>query len=77
MFPELPYRQDGDSHFGGAWFSRQLPVDKDFHSLRHTVVTAFKDHGVPLQCAAAILGHTKGSISDQKSDQGYILNGFL
>ena len=48
-----------------------------FHSLHHTVATAFKDHGVPLQYASAILGHTKGAISERKSDQGYILDGFL
>nr|WP_246880310.1 hypothetical protein [Aeromonas sp. MrichA-1] len=31
--------------------------------MRHTVATALKDHGVPLQYAAAILGHTNGAIS--------------
>ncbi len=62
---------------GGPWFSHQRPVGEAFHSLRHTVATVFKDHGVPLQYVAAILGQTKGAISDQKSDQGYILDGFL
>ncbi len=63
LFPELPHRQDGYSHLWGQWFSRHRPVDKDFHSLRHTVATLLKDHGVPLQYAAAILGHTNGAIS--------------
>ncbi|WP_425933905.1 tyrosine-type recombinase/integrase [Aeromonas rivipollensis] len=63
LFPELPHRQDGYSHLWGQWFSRHRPVDKDFHSLRHTVATALKDQGVPLQYAAAILGHTNGAIS--------------
>lgn len=63
LFPELPHRQDGYSHLWGQWFSRHRPVAKDFHSLRHTVGTALKDHGVPLQYAAAILGHTNGAIS--------------
>lgn len=63
LFPELPHRQDGYSHLWGQWFSRHRPVDKDFHSLRHTVGTVLKDHGVPLQYAAAILGHTNGAIS--------------
>ncbi|MCX0421872.1 site-specific integrase [Aeromonas veronii] len=63
LFTELPHRQDGYSHLWGQWFSRHRPVDKDFHSLRHTVGTALKDHGVPLQYAAAILGHTNGAIS--------------
>ncbi|MFM5093130.1 tyrosine-type recombinase/integrase [Aeromonas rivipollensis] len=63
LFPELPHRQDGYSHLWGQWFSRHRPVDKDFHSLRHTVATALKDRGVPLQYAAAILGHTNGAIS--------------
>ncbi|WP_411165872.1 integrase [Aeromonas sp. DSM 116730] len=63
LFAELPHRQDGYSHLWGQWFSRHRPVDKDFHSLRHTVATALKDHGVPLQYAAAILGHTNGAIS--------------
>ncbi|MCF3099385.1 integrase [Aeromonas australiensis] len=63
LFPELPHRQDGYSHLWVQWFSRHRPVDKDFHSLRHTVGTALKDHGVPLQYAAAILGHTNGAIS--------------
>ncbi|WP_253186664.1 tyrosine-type recombinase/integrase [Aeromonas sp. YN13HZO-058] len=63
LFPELPHRQDGYSHLWGQWFSRHRPVGKDFHSLRHTVATALKEHGVPLQYAAAILGHTNGAIS--------------
>ncbi|WP_052497111.1 site-specific integrase, partial [Aeromonas sp. L_1B5_3] len=63
IFPELPHRQDSYSHLWGQWFSRHRPVDKDFHSLRHTVGAALKDHGVPLQYAAAILGHTNGAIS--------------
>ena len=63
LFPELPHRQDGYSHLWGQWFSRHRPVDKDFHSLRHTVGTTLKGHGVPLQYAAAILGHTNGAIS--------------
>ena len=63
LFTELPHRQDGYSHLWGQWFSRHRPVDKDFHSLRHTVATVLKDHGVPLQYAAAILGHTNGAIS--------------
>nr|WP_256353734.1 tyrosine-type recombinase/integrase [Aeromonas sp. sif2433] len=63
LFPELPLRQDGYSHLWGQWFSRHRPVDKDSHSLRHTVATALKDHGVPLQYAAAILGHTNSAIS--------------
>ncbi|VXA79361.1 MULTISPECIES: site-specific integrase [Aeromonas] len=63
LFTELPHRQDGYSHLWGQWFSRHRPVAKDFHSLRHTVATILKDHGVPLQYAAAILGHTNGAIS--------------
>ncbi|MFZ3402864.1 site-specific integrase [Aeromonas salmonicida] len=63
LFPELPHRQDGYSHLWGQWFSRHRPLAKDFHSLRHTVATVLKDHGVPLQYAAAILGHTNGAIS--------------
>lgn len=63
LFTELPHRQDGYSHLWGQWFSRHRPLAKDFHSLRHTVATALKDHGVPLQYAAAILGHTNGAIS--------------
>ncbi|WP_235664792.1 tyrosine-type recombinase/integrase [Aeromonas veronii] len=38
-------------------------MPKDFHSLRHTVATILKDKGIPLQFAAAILGHTNGAIS--------------
>nr|WP_259265579.1 hypothetical protein [Aeromonas veronii] len=41
------------------------------------MATALKDHGVPLQYAAAILGHTNGAISERKFDPGYILDGFL
>ncbi len=63
LFTELPHRQDGYSHLWGQWFSRHRPLAKDFHSLRHTVATALKEHGVPLQYAAAILGHTNGAIS--------------
>jgi len=63
LFTELPHRQDGYSHLWGQWFSRNRPVPKDFHSLRHTVGTTLKDQGVPLQFAAAILGHANGAIS--------------
>ncbi|MDM5131406.1 site-specific integrase [Aeromonas piscicola] len=63
LFTELPHRQDGYSHLWGQWFSRNRPVSKDFHSLRHTVASTLKDKGVPLQFAAAILGHTNGAIS--------------
>lgn len=63
LFTELPHRQDGYSHLWGQWFSRNRPVPKDFHSLRHTVGTTLKDKGVPLQFAAAILGHANGAIS--------------
>ena len=62
-FTELPHRQDGYSHLWGQWFSRNRPVPKDFHSLRHTVASTLKDKGIPLQFAAAILGHTNGAIS--------------
>ena len=63
LFVELPYRQDGYSHFWEQWCSRNRPVPKDFHSLRHTVASTLKDKGIPLQFAAAILGHTNGAIS--------------
>ena len=63
LFTELPHRQDGYSHLWGQWFSRNRPVPKDFHSLRHTVGSTLKDKGVPLQFAAAILGHANGAIS--------------
>ncbi|MGU5582733.1 tyrosine-type recombinase/integrase [Aeromonas hydrophila] len=43
LFTELPHRQDGYSHLWGQWFSRHRPVDKDFHSLRHTVATALRE----------------------------------
>ena len=53
----LVFRGD---YLWGQWFSRHRPVDKDFHSLRHTVATALEE---PLQYAATILGHTNGAIS--------------
>lgn len=62
LFVELPYRQDGYSHLWEQWFSRNRPVPKDFHSLRHTVASTLKDKSIPLQFAAAILGHTNGAI---------------
>ncbi|MDM5072198.1 site-specific integrase [Aeromonas bestiarum] len=63
LFPELKFRQDSYSHLFGQWFSRHRPLDKDFHSLRHTVASKLKAVGTPLQFAAAILGHTNGAIS--------------
>ncbi|MGE6099275.1 tyrosine-type recombinase/integrase [Aeromonas salmonicida] len=77
LFPELPHRQDGYSHLWGQWFSRHRPGDKDFHSLRHTVATALKDHGVPLQYAAAILGHTNGAISYDRYGGGVAVEKLL
>ncbi|WP_240037906.1 site-specific integrase [Aeromonas sobria] len=63
VFKELPYRNNCYSHLFGQWFSRNRPVDKDFHSLRHTVASKLKAAGIPLQYAAAILGHTNKAIS--------------
>lgn len=42
-----------------------LTDDKDlvFHSLRHSMATAFKAKGVPLDHAQAIMGHATGSIT--------------
>ena len=63
VFKELPYRNNCYSHLFGQWFSRNRPVNKDFHSLRHTVASKLKAAGIPLQYAAAILGHTNKAIS--------------
>ncbi|EQC02149.1 tyrosine-type recombinase/integrase, partial [Aeromonas salmonicida] len=63
LFKALPYRNNCYSHLFGQWFSRHRPLDKDFHSLRHTVASKLKAVGTPLQFAAAILGHTNGAIS--------------
>ncbi|MCR3968900.1 site-specific integrase [Aeromonas veronii] len=63
LFKELPYRNNCYSHLFGQWFSRNRPVNKDFHSLRHTVASKLKAAGIPLQYAAAILGHTNKAIS--------------
>ncbi|CAJ1839478.1 tyrosine-type recombinase/integrase [Aeromonas veronii] len=63
LFKELPYRSNCYSHLFGQWFSRNRPVNKDFHSLRHTVASKLKAAGIPLQYAAAILGHTNKAIS--------------
>lgn len=63
LFKDLPYRNHCYSHLFGQWFSRNRPVDKDFHSLRHTVASKLKAAGIPLQYAAAILGHTNQSIT--------------
>ena len=63
LFKELPYRNNCYSHLFGQWFSRNRPINKDFHSLRHTVASKLKAAGIPLQYAAAILGHTNKAIS--------------
>ena len=44
LFKELPYRNHCYSHLFGQWFSRNRPVDKDFHSLRHTVALNIRDN---------------------------------
>lgn len=64
LFTELQFRQENYSHLYSQWFSRNKPcVDKDYHSLRHTIGSKLKAAGIPLQFAAAILGHSNGSIS--------------
>lgn len=63
LFKDLPYRNHCYSHLFGQWFSRNRPVNKDYHSLRHTVASKLKAAGIPLQYAAAILGHTNKAIS--------------
>ena len=72
LFHEWKPVKGSYSHSGSRWFSRNSPFKSnvngqkagvDFHSLRHTVATEFKNAGVASQYAAQILGHTNGNIT--------------
>jgi integrase len=69
LFHEWRVVKGSHSHAASRWFSRNNPFDKskpdyvDFHSIRHTVATEFKQAGIELQYAAQILGHSTGSIT--------------
>jgi len=72
LFHEWKPVRGSYSHAGSSWFSRNNPFKSgikgekatvDFHSLRHTVATEFKQAGVASQYAAQILGHSNGNIT--------------
>lgn len=64
LFPDLTKANGKRGHHFSKWFRRyreQCGVTepgKTFHSFRHTVATQFKQAGIDVTMAAAILGHT-------------------
>jgi integrase len=62
LFPDLNKLRDGYSQTASKWFGRwrrTIGIEKDFHSLRHTVATKLRDAGVPLDLISDILGHSR------------------
>lgn len=65
LFPELKRGRDGYSQAVSRWFNRYrktLGIDRQFHSLRHTVATRLREAGVPFDLVADILGHTRSDL---------------
>ena len=82
LFPEL--RPGGDDGKYGHYYTRMFSAYRrqigladdgvDFHSFRHTFITAAVNAGVPLDVASAIAGHeTNGSITARVYFKGYEL----
>ncbi|EKN6094566.1 TPA: tyrosine-type recombinase/integrase [Yersinia enterocolitica] len=70
VFDGLRLMKNGYGEQISKWFNRTLLpkviADRDslaFHSLRHTVATQLKQHGIELAYAQAIMGHSSGSIT--------------
>jgi integrase len=77
IFPELTRERDGFSQRVSKWFARykqRCGIDdssKVFHSFRHTVANHLKQKGVPKEHAAALLGHSDGSMTYGTYGQKY------
>lgn len=70
VFDGLRLMKNGYGEQISKWFNRTLLpkviADRDglaFHSLRHSMATLMKQHGVELAYAQAIMGHSSGSIT--------------
>ncbi len=62
LFPELSMGRDGYGQTVSRWFRRyrqKLGLERDFHSLRHTVATKLRENDVPEDVVADILGHSR------------------
>lgn len=69
LFPELKRGRDGYSQDASKWFLRYrvrcgvTGKHKPFHSFRHTVIDYLKQHKMPKEIIAAIVGHKDESIT--------------
>lgn len=74
LFPELPYKHNSYSHYASRWFGRfkiscgiaAVKRRLDYHSFRHTVITHLKYIGSDYQLRAELVGHTTGSMTDER-----------
>ena len=77
LFPELSGQRDGYSARVSKWFARYrircgiTESGKVFHSLRHSLANEFKQRGVPLEVAEAIMGHESSSMSYGRYGKNY------
>ncbi|WP_162618118.1 site-specific integrase [Shewanella halifaxensis] len=73
VFPEFKYNEGFPcARYFSNWFStfRKREGLPEFHSLRHYVASVFKSAGVPMQYAAAMLGHSNSSITYDRYGKG-------
>lgn len=62
LFPELSHGRDGYGQTVSRWFGRyrkSIGLTRDFHSLRHTVITKLREEGVPKDLIADLVGHSR------------------
>ncbi|HHJ3218803.1 TPA: tyrosine-type recombinase/integrase [Vibrio parahaemolyticus] len=82
LFPALKLERDGYGTAASKWFGRlktRLGFGKgyDFHSLRHTVATQFKNNDVSPIVAGEILGHAQNNITYDRYGKSINLNKLL
>lgn len=65
LFPELKRGRDGYSQAVSRWYNRfrkTLNIDRQFHSLRHTVATKLREADVTMDLIADIIGHSRSDL---------------
>jgi integrase len=67
LFPKWSLsNRSGAWHSGNLWYKKHrdaIGLEKDAHSIRHTFITALRDHRQPLDLISEIVGHQREGIT--------------
>lgn len=79
IFPSLKLERDGYGTAASKWFARlktKLGFTRghDFHSLRHTVATQFKNNDISPIIAGEILGHAQNNITYDRYGKSIVIS---